>query len=134
VSHYKEHTVDLHVQYEESYYDGASSIAVQVIYPSMLHGPITVEYEGERAPDVCEEVGKDIAAFIETPVAWVRAYVSERSTDSRRKLLEAERDLAEYRSELAEYERYVSRYQGHVQETQQNIARLKAQIEAEEAQ
>ncbi len=131
---YKHHEFDLHVDYEFTYYDNDGSANIIVTYPSKLHGSVSVTYSGEYEGEASSEACADIVGYMEDPDEWVSGYINDRSSDDKRKLVEAKDALAHYEKDLREYLGHVARWQGYVATKRETIAALQAKIASEESE
>ncbi|SRR6266704_932167 len=128
--------VDLHIEYEANCYDGDWLTSCKVTYPmkgiSPSHPPITVDYHDaeDDAPELpLKRMAEDIKAFLSNPDAWVRNYITRRSTSIGMKLEQAKRNVDQYRERIASLESNLTYNQHYLTEAQAQVAALQAKIE-----
>ena len=126
---YEEHSVDIHIDFQQSNYDGESSTRCDVTFASKgEHEPIQITYSEEYLSQIMPQLSADIENYLNDPAAYAKDIIMK-GEDTWRKIRELERDIAEKREDVERYRRYADDNERSLKKYEQQLAELKAEQE-----
>jgi hypothetical protein len=128
----EETEITVHIDQEQSWYDGDYTIrcAVTLSSPDINGKKITIPYEGEYKEIIHGQMFKDIAAYLESPERWTKAYILG-GEDNQEKLREYEAEIAQYRKDIEGYRKSIEWRENSLKRYEDAIAKIKADMEEE---
>jgi hypothetical protein len=126
----EETEVDIHIDQDESWYDGDYTIkcAVTLSSPDTNGKKITVPYGGTDKDIIQGQVFKDIKAYLEDPEGWARKYILG-GQNEQEKLREYEAEAAECRKDIASYKSSIEWKEKNLKQYEEAIYKLKVNME-----
>ncbi len=131
---YDEHSVDIHIDYQQSNYGGDSTARLDVTFTSKgIHETIQITYSEEYLSDAIPQLSTDLEAYLDDPAGFAKDIIMK-GKDAWLKIREIEHDIAEKREDAERYQRYANDSEQCLKKYEQKLAELKAQAQEHEEQ
>jgi hypothetical protein len=129
---YEEHSVDIHIDYQQSNYDGDCSTNCDVTFTNKgVHTPIQITYSEEYLGEIIPQLSTDIEAYLNDPTAWAKDIIMK-GKDNWLKIRELEHDITEKRDEIERYRRYANDSERSLKSHEQKLVELKSHTQEEQ--
>lgn len=128
----EETEITIHIDQEQSWYDGDYTIrcAVTLSSPDTDGKKITIPYEGEDKEVIQAQIFKDIMAYLQNPKKWAKAYILA-GANNQEKLREYEAEVEVCKKDIESYKRSIEWKEKGLKQYEDAIAKIKADMEEE---